>query len=272
MALIQPQESMHPPVERVSAGYFREGSDYATWRSTGTSDYLLVHTVEGRGRFGTTGDDLLVGPGDAVLLPPGVLHDYGTDLDAGVWEFGFAHFRPRTDWVSLIDWPLRDGLGLLQTSGEVHTRVNSALLRSARMRQSTLLHAELFAVNAVEEALLWLDTQNTLSSRTDERILRVMEFIAGNVAGLLDVTQLASVSHLSVSRFTHLFTEHVGLSPQRYVERERMLAAQQLLNLTNRTVASIARDTGWTDPLYFSQRFHRFTGLSPSKYRKQGRR
>jgi AraC family transcriptional regulator, arabinose operon regulatory protein len=66
-----------------------------------------------------------------------------------------------------------------------------------------------------------------------------------------------------------LFREHLGTSPQRYVERQRVIRATQLLELTARPVAAIAREVGWTDPLYFSQRFARFTGLSPTAYRRR---
>jgi len=49
------------------------------------------------------------------------------------------------------------------------------------------------------------------------------------------------------------------------------LLAEQLLDLTNRPIAEIAREVGWDDPLYFSQRFHHFAGVSPSRYRRDGR-
>ena len=146
----------------------------------------------------------------------------------------------------------------------------AALRRSARVRFGSTVRDELFGVNALEEALLWLDTQNPRRTRTDERVLRVIEHVGAHLAEPLDVPRLAEVAHLSPSRLTHLFQEHVGISPRSYIERERMLVAGQLLDLTNRSVASIAREVGWDDPLYFSQRFRRFAGVSPSAYR--GRR
>jgi AraC family transcriptional regulator of arabinose operon len=126
-------------------------------------------------------------------------------------------------------------------------------------------------MNALEEALLWLDTQNPLTTRTDERILRVIEHVGAHLGETLDIERLAQVAHLSPSRLSHLFHEHVGTSPRRFVERERMLLAGQLLDLTNRSIAAISRDVGCDDPLYFSQRFRRFAGLSPSAYRARGR-
>lgn len=266
------EESAHPAVNRITGGYFREGADYSTWRTNGTDDFLLIHTVAGAGRFGSREGSLEVGAGDAVLLRPGVLHDYATAPGSTRWEFAFAHFHARGDWMPMLDWPVTlGGLGLIRADGEVHRRVTAALRRSGRSRSGGLARAELFAVNALEEALLWLDTQNPLTTRTDERVLRVIEHIGAHIADELDVRRLAEIAHLSPSRLTHLFTEHLGVSPQRYVERERMLLAHQLLDLTNRSIAGIAREVGWDDPLYFSQRFRRFAGTSPSGYRDRGR-
>lgn len=267
MAVPRP-EAKHPDVNRMIGGVFREGPEYATWRTAGTDDFLLIHTIAGSGRFGRAGGDLIVTEGDAALLRPGTRHDYGTAPGAGRWELAFAHFHPRSEWMPLLDWPdSGGGIGVIRTDGDLHRRVTAALRRSARVRFGSTARAELFGMNALEEALLWLDTQNPLTTRTDERVLQVLEYVGANLAAPLDVDRLAQVAHLSPSRLTHLFQEHVGISPRRYVERERMLLAAQLLDLTNRSVGSIAREVGCDDPLYFSQRFRRFAGLSPSAYR-----
>jgi AraC family transcriptional regulator of arabinose operon len=104
-----------------------------------------------------------------------------------------------------------------------------------------------------------------------ERVLSVVEYVRDHIAEQLSAQRLAAVAHLSPSRLSRLFTLQLGVTPQQYVERERMLLAQQLLGLTNRPVGEIARQLGWDDPFYFSKRFHRFSGLSPSDYRATGR-
>lgn len=266
------REALHPVVRRVLGGHFREGPGYATWRAAGTDDFLLIHTLGGAGRVG----EHVVREGDAVLWRPGVRHDYATasggSVDPARWDFVFAHFHPRSEWMPLLDWPSDPGRpGVIHSDGEVHRRVGSALRRSARAGRGALAHAELFAVNALEEALLWLDTQNPLTARTDERVLRVLEHIGAHLGEPLDVPSLAELAHLSPSRLSHLFAEHLGVSPQRYVERERMMLAEQLLGLTDRPISSIAREIGWDDPLYFSARFRRHAGVSPSEFRRRGR-
>jgi AraC family transcriptional regulator, arabinose operon regulatory protein len=264
-------EAWTPVVPRVLGGHLDEGPEYSTFRRRGTTDWLLIHTVSGSGQLvGSDGVAVRTAVGDAVLLRPRTRHDYGTAPDSANWEIVFSHFHPRPEWMPLLVWPQPvPGIGRINADGEVHRRVVEALHRSARAGRGALARAELFAVNALEEALLWCDTQNRLGVRTDERLLRVIDHVDAHLSEPLDVAGLASVVHLSASRLTRLFREHLGTSPQRYVERQRMIRAMQLLDLTSRPVAAVAREVGWADPLYFSQRFARFTGQSPTAYRRR---
>ncbi|MGP4111961.1 helix-turn-helix domain-containing protein [Streptomyces sp. 4N509B] len=270
-------ESRTPVVRQVLGGHLAEGADYATYRSRGTDDWLLIHTMAGSGAFAGADGTLCTAPGDAVLLRPATLHDYATAPQPGRWEIVFSHFRPRAEWLPLLTWPQPvAGVGHIATTGEVHQRITAALLRSARAGTGALRRAEAFAMNALEEALLWYDTQNPPpraggppAGRIDERLLRVLDHIDDHLAEPLTVTRLAAGAHLSPSRLTRLFREHLGTTPQRYVEDRRITLAKQLLDLTSRPVSAIAHELGWHDPLYFSQRFRRATGLSPTEYRQR---
>ncbi|GAB2870582.1 helix-turn-helix domain-containing protein [Streptomyces mayteni] len=264
-------ESRSPVIDQVQGGRLREGPQYATFRSRGTTDWLLIHTTAGSGQLTGADGSVRTAVGDTVLLRPGVRHDYRTAPGEALWEIVFSHFHPRHAWLPLLDWPQPvTGVGRIRTGGEVHQRVTATLTRSAHAGAGTLRQATAFAMNALEEALLWCDTQNPLAARMDERVLRVIDHVDAHLSEPLTVDRLAARVHLSPSRLTRLFTEHLGTSPQRYVERQRMTLAKQLLDLTNRPVAAIAHELGWRDPLYFSQRFRRFTGQSPTAYRRRG--
>lgn len=268
-----PVEAPEPKVNRVVAGRFDEGPSYRTWRTHGTDDWLLIHTEDGQGRFGlpTGSGELISQPGDALLIRPGGPHDYGTG-PAGRWVLQFAHFHPRTDWLPLLDWtPVvsgpGSGWGRIRLSGEPRRRFEAALGRMVALERSGLEQAELFALNALEEALLWASTQRPGPGALDPRLLAVLELIGSRLAEPLDVARLASAVALSPSRLSHLFRDQLGVSVRDFVERQRMQAAQQLLQLSGRTVTEVANAVGYHDPLYFSSRFKRFSGRSPSSFR-----
>jgi AraC family transcriptional regulator of arabinose operon len=45
--------------------------------------------------------------------------------------------------------------------------------------------------------------------------------------------------------------------------------AGQLLRLTGLGIAEVAAEVGYDDPFYFSNRFHRYSGKSPTQFRQQ---
>ncbi|MGW1342472.1 helix-turn-helix domain-containing protein [Kribbella sp. NPDC002412] len=264
------EESPHPVVRRLNAGEFDEGPGYATFRRGGTTDWLLIHTLGGRGRFGTEGDDVLAEPGTTTLVRPGTLHDYGVEPELQRWHFRFAHFHPKPEWLPLLDWPeVAPGILQLRPAEPTGTRIAHCLRDVVRHQFSVLPQGSLLSVNSLEAALLWCDTQNPKAVRVDDRLLRVIELIDQDLRATLDVPRLARAASLSVSRFAHLFREQLGVSPQQFIERRRLDAASRLLELTTRPIASVAAEVGYPDPLYFSTRFRHHTGLSPTAYRQR---
>ncbi|MBQ4050975.1 MAG: helix-turn-helix domain-containing protein, partial [Oscillospiraceae bacterium] len=71
----------------------------------------------------------------------------------------------------------------------------------------------------------------------------------------------------SLSRFSHLFREKMGISPHRFILSRRMEEAKKLLTYSSMTVSEIAKSIGFDDPSYFSRIFRKHTGHVPTDYR-----
>ncbi|WP_405060722.1 helix-turn-helix domain-containing protein [Kribbella sp. NBC_01505] len=262
MNIGDPAESPTPEVRRLVAGEFDEGPEYSTYRSRGTTDWLLVLTLHGSGHF----SEIVVERGTVVLVRPGTPHDYGTVGER--WHFRYAHLHPKPEWLPFLDWPeVAPGILCLQLTRV--EKIADYLLDAARYQRFPLPQGEQLSVNSLEAALLWCDTHNPKAARIDDRLLRVVELIDQDLKTPLDLPALARAANLSVSRFAHLFREQLGVSPQQFVERRRLDAAARLLTLTTRSIASVAAEVGFTDPLYFSTRFRLHTGTSPTTYRRR---
>ncbi|MGN0643104.1 MAG: AraC family transcriptional regulator [Huintestinicola sp.] len=74
---------------------------------------------------------------------------------------------------------------------------------------------------------------------------------------------------LSYSRLSARFRNEKNMSMGDYHNSARMKKACNLLRSTLLPVSEIAERLGFPDALYFSKKFHAFTGISPSDYRKQ---
>lgn len=267
-----PARELPPPqFGRVLAGELAQDVSYRVRRSGGTEDWLLLHTVDGGGLvLAADGTSLATAPGVAVMLRPGTVHDYGTDPAVGHWRLLFCHVHPPPTWHALLEWPeISPGIGRIGLGADVDHRVREQLRGAARAGRLAVGRPELFALNGIEAALLWYDTQNPRRQQLDERVLRVLEHIDAHLAERLDVARLAPISHLSPSRLSHLFSAQVGTPLARYVEAQRMELAARLLELTDDTVTEVARQVGFDDALYFSRRFRARHGMSPSAHRRR---
>lgn len=264
-------ETLHARVDQIVTGHFREGPDYAVWRSRGVDDSLLICTLDGRGRFGHAGGDLIARPGDMVLIRAGTPHDYGVEAELQRWELLWSHFHPRPEWIEWLDWP-QPAPGVHQLhlpAGPPRDRVLTQLRRVHDLAGRAHRRRVALAMNAMELLLLMCDELNPQSgqARIDERVRAVIAHVGRHLPEPMDLDALAQVAGLSVSRFAHLFRAQVGLTPQQFVEQQRLRRASELLRFTPRSIQQIARDVGYDNPFYFTLRFKKHAGVSPRTYR-----
>ena len=256
-----------PSVLELITGHYHEGSGYRIVRRDGVGDWLLIATLSGKGRFGHAEGELVVEPGEWVLIRPGTPHDYGVETSLKKWELLWVHFQPRAHWLAWLNWPVvAPGLMKLTIDETTLKRFRDV----HRLFTSDLRRSEAFAMNALEAVLLECDRQNPLAatSRYDERIRRAMDYLERNIARKITLADIADAVGLSPSRLAHLFREQTGQTPQQYLEGIRMQRASELLRRTGFSIKQIADAVGYDSQFYFSQRFKVRTKHSPSTFRE----
>ena len=80
--------------------------------------------------------------------------------------------------------------------------------------------------------------------------------------------RLASEVALSRTHLSRLFATEVGMAPMRYLTHERLVEFTRLLEETDLSVASAARQVGWEDSRVAATWFRRRFGVSPSEFRR----
>lgn len=101
----------------------------------------------------------------------------------------------------------------------------------------------------------------------DRRALWAITEMERRIADVTTETLAASVN-LSRSRFAHLFTEQLGVSPARYLHALRMERARVLLERTFLTVRQVMTEVGITDASHFSRDFRQYHGVAPRDVRR----
>lgn len=112
---------------------------------------------------------------------------------------------------------------------------------------------------------------NNINHKSEDRINRACRRIYENLKEPPTVENLAAEACLSVSRFLHLFKETTGKTVTDFITALRMEQAKEMLFATDMSVFEIANTLGFYDQNYFSRRFRKSVGVSPSEYRKSNR-
>jgi len=100
---------------------------------------------------------------------------------------------------------------------------------------------------------------------------RVRQIVGGLVAGgPLDVHRVADSVRTS-ARTLQRRLHGVGVTYARVVQQMRFEAARKLLRDPDRKIRDVARLLGYSDAAHFTRAFQRWTGLSPSAFRRSGR-
>ncbi len=255
------------PVRDLLGDEFWMKKGYGTRRPKGSQDWLLIFTLEGAGQITSHDETSSLPPNHALLYDPNAEQDYWTAPDPGNWHFLWTHFQPYPHWLPLLDWPRHaNGLRLLPVTAN-QAEITAALRRTTYYCQSCQPMAIEWAMHTLEEALLLLNEnlRQDAPSQWDPRIRQAVDEISRSLKQPPSLPELASRSGLSVSRFSQLFTESVGLPPLRYAEQLRLRHARELLRLGSLRVSEVAETCGYESAFYFSNRYRKAFGYPPSQ-------
>ena len=97
------------------------------------------------------------------------------------------------------------------------------------------------------------------------------EAIEGHLYSRLTSSELAELTHLSLSSFKREFKRIYGESPGRYLRKQKLKKAAKLLKVSDLNVTQIAFECGFKDLAHFSLAFKEAHGCSPSSYKQLGK-
>jgi AraC family transcriptional regulator len=96
---------------------------------------------------------------------------------------------------------------------------------------------------------------------------RVTDYIEGNLAETLTLSEISGVAHMSPFHFSRVFKLATGLSPHRYVIGRRVERAKDLLTNTNLPLHEVARLSGFSDQSHLAKHTRRLLGAAPRSLR-----
>ena len=270
-----PRKIAHPAMERAvterllvtDCGYFPAAGEHRRSRPHGAPQAIIIICTEGRGWCELEGVRHRVGPGEALIIPLGTPHVYGSEHSAP-WTVWWLHVAG-TDVVHLVDAigdrPVLPLLRLAQAVSLVDEAISALETDES---PSSLVIASGAAWHLL--ALLAGGRHRPASGRPDPVALATT-ILQQDLAQRITVPDLASRVGVSPSHLTALFRRELGCGPGEYHRRVRMGAAREMLDTTDAPVSYVARHVGYDDPLYFARQFRAAHGMTASQYRDRAK-
>lgn len=226
------------------------------------ASYGLVYKLSGKTayRFLPENVTVQVKPGSILYLPEGCSYQV-TTLEPG--ECIAVNFSAQ---AQLPDETARSRPFCVQAASPKLENLFTNLLDGFHNRLQPDARGEYAAAAALYELLSALCTPVRDGEKGLEQAVMLMRHRLGDAA--LTVTELAQSAGMSQSYFRKRFAQVYGVPPVRYILLLRIAQGRKLLAETRMPVAAVAEACGFSDVYYFSRVFAKYTGFSPTAYRR----
>jgi AraC family transcriptional regulator len=183
-------------------------------------------------------------------------HAHG--MDASKTELGATLFvEPETrEGRILTERYLRDGIANADRAlvDPIVPELRAAAL--ARRGRAAIVTLALRVVRSLTQ-----HSQPSVSS--DERTLRAVKYVNENLCEGLTLQRVASVAHLSPSRFRHLFAEQTGMGLRQYILWRRFVSVWER-RMNGESLSAAAHAAGFADSAHLARTSRRMIGVPPS--------
>jgi len=114
-----------------------------------------------------------------------------------------------------------------------------------------------------------VDTALTLSEKLPDVLKRFSQLIESSLDNRLDVDDYASQCGVSTSTLNRLCKRHFGKSALQTINQRLAIEIKRRLAFTQRSIAFISDELGFSDPGYFTRFVKRELGETPMAFRKR---
>ena len=100
------------------------------------------------------------------------------------------------------------------------------------------------------------------------QLRRAVDYIEENCVRNIRLEELASLTGLSQSHFSHAFKASTGLPPHQWQTQARLERAKHLLLKSEMPLTTVAVETGFADQAHFTRVFRKNVGVAPASWKR----
>lgn len=240
--------------------------DWAREEHTRRRDCMYL-ILEGQGKITINGKEIFPKKNDMVLLPKNSRVSLYSENETCYNKY-WCDFIARLDGQSLfdvIDFPYLIHLDNAKYAKSLFDRLDDLHLKTDV--------ASALLIKATLTELLSIFLQNN-PNITNDKVKEnrftdnVTSFIQKNLSKKLSIGEIARALQYNEKYFIELFKKHFGTTPAKYVKTMRLEKSKRELLYTSLSVSYIANQIGYSTVQKFSRDFRKYTGFTPTKFRK----
>lgn len=261
--LVQVLEKTELFLGEINTGHVRYPCGKSWVCSYGLGDLLLC--LDGTVRLSANGKSFDVKAGSLVLVLPVPAFSFHVISPTG-WEGKWAHFKldghleARPEWYSPVPGfyvlPLPEDDPVIRRFYDDFEEL--AALDDHRASGWYQLFYSLLEVMILRGNMFFS------GKSTDRRMIEAGRMLKSGAA----ISDCIAECNMSRAVFFRSFHKAFGISPKHFQVKIMLRRASMMLQNTERSIAEIAEECGFCNSFYFSSRFRKFFGCSPSEFRK----
>ena len=244
--------------------------DFVTTHPVAVDYYSYYFVSEGNVQIRAESVEFSIGAGSFMLIPP----TYGCQLERAPNSESTiiysGYFKCPSDWFDLVSWSHQSFPHIVEVDAELQEILKTSLTELIYSTGSVDSLNERLAFTLMESVLIRIrKIAFDPEKNNKDRVARGVNYLLHRLDENPSIEELANQVNMSASHFSKLFRDTMGVSVVRWRDAARMEKARDMLRYTELSIAEIGRQIGYNDQLYFTRRFHKIVGLSPSEYRNQ---
>ena len=267
-------EDLSVPLRINNCGYYRVHTTpvIETPHPEGRNDYQLLYIAAGKGEFYFKGskEPTIVTKGNMILFRPGEPQVY----------YYYAVDKTEVYWVHFTGWKVEEYLEryeLPHDENVFYTGVSpdypwiyNQMIRELQLQRvnhedmiSLYMHHIFITINR------YIKERRETKNDTINDIERAAHYFKDNYNKQISIEQYAEEHLMSVNWFIHSFKSVMKMSPMQYIISLRIAIAKGYLENSTKNITEISNEVGYENALYFSRLFRKYTGMTPTEYRKK---
>lgn len=231
------------------------------------NSYNFSFILEGKGTYMHRGRYLRVRPPCVITQYMDEPMDYGPDES---WQEVFLIYPPEAgDYLkamkfmrkSKVLWNIKNTDLVFKLINELKSALKAPIIDADRVDR--------ICERMVLESLLGFE--KNFESEEEKKIKAVENYLINNFSNSNDFDLIAKEQGMSLSTFRRYWLKYIGVPPAKYIDNLIISEACKLLVESSKGIKEIAEALNFDDCFYFSKKFHKRMGVTPTQYRKQHR-